>query len=232
MNFANNTSNPIDSGFGFANAALGIINSYTQMSRFMEGSFVYNNTEGYIQDNWKVNNKLTLDYGMRFVHQQPQYRRAAAGVELPAGDMGSRRRRRRCTSPGCANGVYPCSGTNRQAMNPMTGQFLGPLSALSIGQLVPGTGNLTNGIFLAGQGIVKTTYTWPALALAPRFGFAYDISGDQRFIWRGATRAVLRPAGRQLDLRPGGKSAELVRGHDQLRAAAEPDREHRRVRRR
>ena len=73
MNFANNTSNPIDSGFGFANAALGIFNSYTQMSRFMEGSFVYNNREAYIQDNWKVNSKLTLDYGMRFVHQQPQY---------------------------------------------------------------------------------------------------------------------------------------------------------------
>ena len=73
MNFANNTSNPIDSGFGFANAALGIINSYQQMSRFMEGSFIYNNREAYIQDNWKVNSRLTLDYGMRFVHQQPQY---------------------------------------------------------------------------------------------------------------------------------------------------------------
>ena len=88
---------------------------------------------------------------------------------------------------GCANGVYPCSGTNRQAMDPRTGQFLGPHSALSIGQLVPGTGNLTNGIFLSGQGIVKTTYTWPALALAPRFGLAYDVSGQQRFILRGAT---------------------------------------------
>ena len=28
--------------------------------------------------------------------------------------------------PGCANGVYPCSGNNRQAMNPANGQFLGP----------------------------------------------------------------------------------------------------------
>ena len=38
-----------------------------------EGQFVYNNTEGYVQDNWKVNHKLTLDYGVRLVHQQPQY---------------------------------------------------------------------------------------------------------------------------------------------------------------
>ena len=187
MNFANNTSNPIDSGFGFANAALGIINSYTQMSRFMEGSFVYNNREAYIQDNWKVNSKLTLDYGVRLRAPAAAVRRAAAGGRTSCRRRGIRRRRRRSTSPGCANGVYPCSGTNRQAMDPRTGQFLGPLSALSIGQLVPGTGNLTNGIFLAGQGIVKTTYTWPTLALAPRFGFAYDVSGEQRFIWRGAT---------------------------------------------
>ena len=34
---------------------------------------IYNNTEFYLQDNWKVTNRLTLDYGMRFTHQQPQY---------------------------------------------------------------------------------------------------------------------------------------------------------------
>ncbi len=186
MSFANNASNPIDSGFGFANAALGIINSYTQMSRFMEGSFVYNNREAYIQDNWKVNNKLTLDYGMRFVHQQPQYDALLQGSNFLPETWNPSQAPVQYVA-GCANGVYPCSGTNRQAMDPRNNQFLGPLSALSIGQIVPGTGNLTNGIFLSGQGIAKTTYTWPALALAPRFGFAYDVSGQQRFIWRGAT---------------------------------------------
>src|SRR3984893_1655645 len=73
INFSNNTNNPLDTGFGFANAALGIFTSYGQQSSIVDGNFVYNNIEAYVQDNWKVNNRLTLDYGLRFTHQQPQY---------------------------------------------------------------------------------------------------------------------------------------------------------------
>ena len=64
---------------------------------------------------------------------------------------------------------------------------------------MPNTGNLTNGIFLAGQGIVETSYKWPTLALAPRFGFAYDFSGDQKLILRGATGLFFdRPDGNSI----------------------------------
>ena len=73
LSFANDTNNPLDTGFGFANAALGVFTAYTQQSSFVEGKFVYNQIEAYVQDNWKVNNQLTLDYGLRFTHQVPQY---------------------------------------------------------------------------------------------------------------------------------------------------------------
>ena len=73
LSFANDTNNPLDTGFGFANAAVGVYTAYTQQSSFVEGKFIYNQIEGYIQDNWRVNNKLTLDYGVRLTHQQPQY---------------------------------------------------------------------------------------------------------------------------------------------------------------
>ena len=73
INFQNDTTNPLDTGFGFANAAVGVFSSYNQFSKYVEGSYVYNNTEGYVQDNYKVTNKWTLDYGVRLVHQQPQY---------------------------------------------------------------------------------------------------------------------------------------------------------------
>ena len=73
VNFGNDSNNGLDTGFGYANAATGIFTQYLQASRFIEGSMKYNNTEFYVQDNWKVNNRLTFDYGLRFTHQQPQY---------------------------------------------------------------------------------------------------------------------------------------------------------------
>jgi hypothetical protein len=73
INFGNSTNNPLDTGFGFANAATGVFTSYSQASKLVEGNMIYNNTEFYIQDNWKVTNRLTMDYGMRFTRQQPQH---------------------------------------------------------------------------------------------------------------------------------------------------------------
>ena len=52
---------------------MGVFTQYLQASKLIEGSMIYNNTEFYVQDNWKVNSRLTLDYGMRFTRQQPQY---------------------------------------------------------------------------------------------------------------------------------------------------------------
>ena len=82
VNFGNDTNNTLDTNFGYANAALGIFTQYTQASDFIEGSMIYNNTEFYIQDNWKASSRLTLDYGVRFTRQQPQYRPVPADVEL------------------------------------------------------------------------------------------------------------------------------------------------------
>ena len=51
---------------------------------------------------------------------------------------------------------------------------------------MPNSGSALNGIIRNGDGIAKENYTWPALALGPRFGMAYDLRGDQKMVVRGA----------------------------------------------
>ena len=73
VSFANDASNPLDTGFPFANAAIGVYQSYSQAAGWIKGNFVYDNIEWYVQDNWRATNHLTLDYGMRFYWLQPTY---------------------------------------------------------------------------------------------------------------------------------------------------------------
>ncbi len=196
LTFANDTSNPLDTGFGFANAALGVFSSYNQLSQYVEGQYVYNNTESYLQDNWKVSNKLTLDYGIRLVHQQPQYDQLGQASNFLPGTYTL------TTAPvlylaGCA--AQPCTGANRQALDPRTNTLLGANTAAAIGTLVPSSGNKTDGLFLSGNGIAATTYTWPKLRPAPRFGIAYDITGKQSLVARGGAGLFYdRPAGNSI----------------------------------
>jgi hypothetical protein len=188
VNFGNDTNNALDTGFGFSNAATGVFTQYLQQSSLIEGSMIYNNTEAYVQDNWKVNGRLTLDYGLRFTHQSPQYDQFLQMSNFFA-DQWSLGSAPLLYVAGCSNGATICSGNARNAVDPRNGQIVtapgAANSAALIGTVVPGTGNSTNGIHQAGDGIADTSYTWPALVVAPRFGMAYDVTGNSTFVIRG-----------------------------------------------
>ena len=182
IDFGNNTNNPIDTGFGYANALLGVYNTYSQQSAFVEGSMLYNNTEGYIQDNWKVNSRLTLDLGVRMTHQQPQYDQFGQMSNFFP-DKWSSAAAPVLYQPACAGGGT-CAASAQIAKDPRTGATLANSNAL-IGTPIPNSGNLNNGIIQAGNGISKYSYTWPAVVFGPRFGYAYDLTGTQKFVVRG-----------------------------------------------
>jgi hypothetical protein len=149
---------------------------------------IYNNMEAYVQDNWKVNSHLTLDYGLRFTHQQPQYDQFLQMSNFFP-DKWSAAAAPLLYVPGCSNGAVLCSGNTKNAMNPVTGQILTAAGAANtqaaIGTVIPGTGNIANGIRQAGDGIAKTSYVWPTLVVGPRVGAAYDLTGSQSIIIRG-----------------------------------------------
>jgi hypothetical protein len=188
VNFGNDTNNALDTGFGYANAAVGVFTQYLQQSKLIEGSMIYNNLEFYLQDNWKVNDRLTLDYGVRFTHQQPQYDQFLQMSNFFPNEWSLGNAPLLYVS-GCNNGATVCSGNTRNAVDPRTGQIVSAPgaanSAALIGTVVPGTGNLTNGVHKAGDGIADTSYVWPSLVVAPRAGMAYDLTGNQTFVLRG-----------------------------------------------
>ncbi len=135
-------SNPFDTGYGYANAATGVFNTYTQASKFAIPEWRYNNIEFYAQDNWKAGSKLTLDYGVRFYYLTPQWDDDAAGVELPARASsiattrrGSSRRSasapRRAPAPTAAAWIRALVGAGRDAdarPTPSTERFIGRLT--------------------------------------------------------------------------------------------------------
>jgi hypothetical protein len=60
-------------GHPYASALLGEFKSFRQSSARPRGYFRYNQLELYAQDTWKLTNRLTLDFGMRFSWIPPQY---------------------------------------------------------------------------------------------------------------------------------------------------------------
>jgi hypothetical protein len=207
VEFDNDSNNALDTQFGYSNAAVGVFRRYQQASTFVEGSMIYNNTEAYIQDNWKVNSRLTLDLGVRFTRQQPQHDQ----FQQMSNFFPSEWKQSASTVlyvAGCSTGTVCASGNARNAMNPITGQILvlpgAANSAAAIGTPVPGIGIPLQGVRRAGDGISKYGYTWPTLVVGPRFGAAYDITGKQTMIFRGGGGIFYdRPEGNTVFSNPG-----------------------------
>ncbi|MGH9407560.1 MAG: carboxypeptidase regulatory-like domain-containing protein [Terriglobia bacterium] len=173
-NFGDDASDPLDTGFGFANAALGIFDSFSQASKYATGAYRYTNLEWYAQDTWKVRPRLTLDYGIRLSYIQPQYDASLQTSNFIPSAWSA------ANAPLLFQPGLNAQG-QRVAVNPLNGQTLPPVH---IGNLVPGTGNTLNGILQAGHGISKYLMDSKGILPAPRVGLTYDITGHQNLIFR------------------------------------------------
>lgn len=67
------SGNPLSTGDPFADALMGNFASFRQQSADPVGHFRFNDTEAYANDSWKVNRKLNLELGVRYLHTGPTY---------------------------------------------------------------------------------------------------------------------------------------------------------------
>jgi hypothetical protein len=174
--FGKDVNNPLDTNYGYSNAILGIFDTYTESSARPGADFRAGAFEEYVQDSWKVNRRLTLEYGLRLTSWIPWHQRSnvESAFDPAAYDP---KQALQLYRPGLnASGI-------RIAVNPVNGA---QLPAVYIGAIVPGVGNILDGLVLAGKpGVPEGETTVQRITLGPRFGFAYDVFGDGKTALRG-----------------------------------------------
>src|SRR5262249_401788 len=132
--------------------------------------------EAFVQDNWKVNRRLTVDIGLRMYWIPPMTERD----NLISGFVYSQFNPAQALklSQPAMNG-NPCGG-----IDPTTWQIY---SALLIGAIAPGKGNPANGMVTASDpgSLPNSLVDSRGAQWGPRVGFAYDVFGDGKTAIRG-----------------------------------------------
>ena len=167
--FTKDVNNPLDTNYGYANAMAGVFDTYTESQKRTGGDFRESAYEEFAQDSWKVSRRVTLELGVRFTTRLPWHQRQdiMSGFSPTAWNAAQ-------ASVLYAPGIG--SAGVRVAVNPKTGA---QLPAVYIGALVPSVGNPADGMIVVGQpGVPEGLTNSQAIVAAPRFGLAWDATGD------------------------------------------------------
>ncbi|HEY3835889.1 MAG TPA: carboxypeptidase regulatory-like domain-containing protein, partial [Bryobacteraceae bacterium] len=157
-----------------ADALLGDFQQYQEYSGTRQGWYRFWQVEPYFQDDWKVSPRLTVNLGLRWSYMQPQYSALNNTVQfLP-----------QFFNPAQAAVINPSNGTVASAVNPYNGLVLdGPgFPDAAKGRVLQASDPAVQALFhnlpVGGANTRWGNY-------APRFGFAYDLTGNQTTVLRG-----------------------------------------------
>jgi len=168
--------NGLYTGNSVADFLLGYANSYTELAVQDHGQWNNVSPAVYVQDNWHVNSRLTLNLGLRWDGIPHTYEASNRGsnfypslynqANAPLFVPGSNGNAICGASSGCA------------ATSPGLGTSPNPVLA--------GTQFYLNGIGIAGangipKGLVQNSWN----TFGPRIGFAYDLTGTHKTVLRG-----------------------------------------------
>jgi len=182
--FGSDAANPYDTGYAFANLLAGSVQAYGADNRKLILHGRYKQSEWFLQDNWKVSRRLTLDLGLRFQVLGPI---TGAGATLGAFSPSSYSATQagQLLFPACTTTVAAtatCPTANHIAIDPATGSTYSYARATSFDPL----SYSASGTPFSGMNEYHESY-WhtPGLAVGPRFGFAWDALGNGKMAVRG-----------------------------------------------
>jgi hypothetical protein len=183
--FASSSSMPNNTQDGYANAFLGNFNSYNEGGRVV-GNYWYTDIEAFIQDNWRVSRRVTVDVGVRFYHQIPTENLDYNTTEFVPSSYNPAQALR-LYYPGCtvSTATKACPTANQIAIDPKTGYTT--FFALAGTFVPPSVGGYT-ATPTAAPGMERATannpnlplslFTVPSVLPAFRFGLAWDVFGN------------------------------------------------------
>jgi hypothetical protein len=162
-----NTSNPFNTGYAYAEELLGYFDTYSESSARPNYWGVASTFEWYAQDTWRATPRLTLEYGVRFTADIPQSLKNNQGAMFEFNQY----------SPSQVPPLFQPVMVNGQRMmsNPLTGQVY---PAVYYGRFVPGVGNPAPGSVAAVASNFPGFFKSQGLLPAPRLGVAYDVFGN------------------------------------------------------
>jgi hypothetical protein len=165
--FDRDVNNPLDTGYAFANALTGSVDSYTEASGHPPGHVRDFRVEWYAQDTWRATRRLTIEAGLRLYWFKPGYN---AGTPVAIFNPGAYNRAQQ--PPLIQPYLDPATGV-REGRDPVTGQVF---PAVKIGSFSTAAGTPNQGmtVFNGGAALMKS----PPIQAAPRVGFALDAFGN------------------------------------------------------